>query len=714
MRINELRIENMKGIECLEMTEIPDTVVIAGPNGCGKSSVLDCIRLVKSLHAGYEPNEANLLATEMGVNRKEGLRGVLRRADQVGKIEAIVELTKEESRFLLGNTGIEAIRETAWRLKFPQQDMWQLRWSGIRTPEMLQAGPEIEEEVTKLQQLIRQELETGPIVAGVRINSDGTVGITGSATLRVVWGSFLPGRVGVIDFHGSQRMYGREGLTQITLNEDEEENRWRSGSLYNYSSKYSNVKNAMAGEYIRAILAARESGQEADQRMINEMSRLINEFLKGKSFEGPQVTNGKQITFPVKTADGAVHDIDDLSAGEKEVVFGYLRAKTQTPNNSIIMIDEPELHLNPGLMRGLGRFYQEGIGGKHRNQLWLVSHSDAFLKDAVRTEGMKVYHMDAARGEGTNQLQAVETEEELDRLVIEIVGDLAQLRAHGPILVVEGKSGGTDAWIVEQLFGDLTEKVTIVAAEGRTDVEKTQELLRRIEATRKPSREVYAICDRDDPKGLARTRKQNQQGRVLTWDRYHIENYLLEPAILAAACENIARESNKALEAEGIEKALKQIAEEHAERFARTSVEAQIRGELHEATRFGRRKDDEASQAQVAEELHRSLQNVMKQVQKLASTTGQVSEIEGQMAKRAQELRRSLHNGKWKAEFRGRDILGTFVQRYLPGINRERFITLVVKEMQRMNHRPRGMERVLKMILSGGPSRTRGGERSSQ
>ena len=57
MRIVHLKAENFRAISRVELNNLEDMIVIAGPNGCGKSCILDAIRLFKSVYGGYQPNE---------------------------------------------------------------------------------------------------------------------------------------------------------------------------------------------------------------------------------------------------------------------------------------------------------------------------------------------------------------------------------------------------------------------------------------------------------------------------------------------------------------------------------------------------------------------------------------------------------------------------------------------------------------------------------
>jgi hypothetical protein len=52
--------------------------------------------------------------------------------------------------------------------------------------------------------------------------------------------------------------------------------------------------------------------------------------------------------------------------------------------------------LNPRLISGLPAFYKKNLGEALDNQIWLVTHSDALLRESVGKPGYDVFHMQPA------------------------------------------------------------------------------------------------------------------------------------------------------------------------------------------------------------------------------------------------------------------------------------------------------------------------------
>ncbi|RSK88464.1 ATP-binding protein [Pandoraea apista] len=150
----------------------------------------------------------------------------------------------------------------------------------------------------------------------------------------------------------------------------------------------------MAASYVKELLAEKAGGLGAGRATLTKtLQELFTTFFPEKQFLGPQATPTGALSFPVVTTSGGKHDLDELSAGEKEILYGYLRIRNSAPQHSIILLDEPELHLNPRLIRGLPQFYKKNLGEELGNQIWLVSHSDALLREVVGRDGYNVFHM---------------------------------------------------------------------------------------------------------------------------------------------------------------------------------------------------------------------------------------------------------------------------------------------------------------------------------
>src|SRR5262249_9651771 len=117
MRIRRLLIENFRAIDRLRLEDLADTVVVAGPNGCGKSQIYHAIRLLKSTYGGHQPNEYEQWWGEFQIrfdSDGHGILSVFRDKRRPVRLEAAVELAQDEIDFLRANA-IELLRPKIWR-----------------------------------------------------------------------------------------------------------------------------------------------------------------------------------------------------------------------------------------------------------------------------------------------------------------------------------------------------------------------------------------------------------------------------------------------------------------------------------------------------------------------------------------------------------------------------------------------------------------------
>src|SRR5690625_4034835 len=72
-------------------------------------------------------------------------------------------------------------------------------------------------------------------------------------------------------------------------------------------------------------------------------------------------------------------DIDELSSGEKEILNTYIQFHHLNPSDSIILFDEPDVHLHPELERRYLRILKTFAEG---NQMFLTTHAPEMMIEA--------------------------------------------------------------------------------------------------------------------------------------------------------------------------------------------------------------------------------------------------------------------------------------------------------------------------------------------
>lgn len=675
-------------------------IVIAGPNGCGKSCVLDSIRLFKSVYGGYEPNEWQQWLGEFQIDfqrNPQQMASLLRDRTQSSLIEADIELATAEVEFIKARLPA-MVEELIWKTVVPGlNDPW-LRARGALAAELRAHKPKVDEKVQAALPQVLEQLQA-PLQRGrLQISPGGIATTHNNILLELLFSSFYPKHIGVIDYHGSHRNYGREQLGGINLNLDNDENRFRSSSLYNYANKYTNIKSEMAAEYVRQALVEKRGARHsrASKGLSETLQDLFTIFFPGKKFLGPVPTDDGNLSFPVELEGGATHDINDLSSGEKEVLFGYLRLRNSAPQHSVILLDEPELHLNPALIRGLPQFYHKQLGLELNNQIWLVTHSDAFLREAVGHSGLRVLHMQYAATGGLvdNQVHEIRQSEEIEAIIIELVGDLAAYRPGAKVVFFEGENSEFDLKMVARLFPDLEKKTNFISGGSRSRVEALHRTLERSVRAGNIPVKIYSVVDKDSE---STSEVDGEFRRHYCWDVYHIENYLLQPHFILEALHQIGVYDSSIDTPEKIEAELKGIARDQIGRLVSHKVRAGVNRELVEAIELNVdvRADD------VGAEMHRAVIRSRDRVCERVETRLAIDSVRESVEQERGVLASSLSDGEWRKHYKGRDILRAFVGKYASGMRYEYFRDLIVSSMVNEGYQPEGMVSVLDEIARG-------------
>lgn len=664
-------------------------------NGSGKSCILDAIRLFKSAYGSYQQSELDLWSNEFQLNLRDGvrdLRGLLRDKNKRMVIEGEIEVSDREKDFMLGE-GQWMIRELVWKEKFPQIKTYRGQVRTIASRQTSEIANEVNRIAQSWSEELTNELKWKKASGHVNVAPNGDSFRGESRALQILFGFFVPGRMGIIDYHGSYRRYQREQLRTIALEESDEEEKVKSGALYNYETKYANLKSAMAGEYVRELLERDAAGKKTGETkpLAKTLEELFSMFLPGKIFKGPVALEGGEVAFPVWVDDKTQHDINELSSGEKEILFAYLRARTLSPRQSVLLIDEPELHLNPGLVQGLPQFYEKSIGRDLENQIWLITHSDRFLREALDNTGMVVYHMQHVKSApDSNQMRRIKSKRSVEGLFIDLVGDLAAYRPDGKVVFLESEDSKFDQRMVTRLFPEFAKTINFISGGAKKNVKKLQETIEKMAIHGQAEAEVYSIVDPDDE---IWHRDPRDSGKYLEWTVYHIENYLLEASFIKDALGVVNLEGAERISETRIERLLEEAAEDLIEGLAVRKVQDELWRSLRKATEMEITMDSQAS-----EQLAACINKTADEVETMKASFGKKDYIESLLEKKRSQIRTMWSDGLWRTKFPGRQILGNLCGKLDGNVEYLNLRNAIVGQMAKKEFQPEGMLRTIKKV----------------
>ena len=684
MRIASLRVANLRAIEYLELAGLDDFVMIAGANGCGKTTVLDAVRLLKSV---YVQDEYKRWFSEFSVNadRPTNFASLFRDSTIPASIRASIQLSSSELQFIQ-----DRAKSIFLTLLLNERRDYSEAITG--EPPLLppsidpQQLAEIETRSAKMAQNLREEAASsdGFINIEVTLRSDPPAIIPSTSFLATAFFScFRPEVLGEFEFHTSRRIYHRETVGSVNLKMADRSEQRRSRFLYDLENKYKNIKTQLLEEYVSAKL---KNFDPENQPLQTSLKELFRAFFPGKQFLGISIGEDGSISFPVQLETGEVHDIDELSSGEKEIVYGYLWLRTGPPVGSVILVDEPELHLNPALVQGLPDFYDRHLAKALDAQVWIVTHSDAILRQGVRTADMAVFHMARPDGSQENQAVRIDSQDAVEAAVLDLIGDLAAYRPHARIVLVEG-SGPTsfDVDMIRRLFPEYAERANFIAAGSRSQTARIASRLQEVVEAAGLAGRVVAITDRD-------LSPQSNDGRTTTWPVYEIENFLLVPSVLRATLAALTRDDPFPSDGAVVEH-LKSVAEELLSRIALIQTQEALNAELRESLNVS------GSPESAVEDLVASTAASQKRISEIDGSEARVKSL---LDERRNRLREAIQSDEFLTEFPGERLLSGFAGSF--ELDKDVFRNACLDQAQQMDLRPEGLETTLKAVLADSPT----------
>lgn len=664
MHIKALHIKNFRAIEDINIDFDNRVNIIVGPNAVGKTTVLEAIRLVKALLFPRTQNESMQALFALGaasphLPQQITIPALARNPSTPVVISIRFELSKDEITWLENSVLIIARGIIQGRMGQAFSNPTTLI-NFLGTPQGQQAIEAAQKEVNSAisdskndGRQCRVELTISPMTGP-------------QSTDNPVWPTLLamldqrhpPGLTSFSYFPADRALPQGEQPVQLGMADAQ-------AQLESHSSqpqtKYTRLKNTIFSAMIMS-----ESGRE---ELTAEFERIFQGILKGRRLKGFGLNHIGLLSILVEdTETGRTFEIDGMSSGEKGLILTFLLIERSVAQDGLILLDEPELHLNPAVCKDLLSFLVDGYAVRKNLQVFVCSHSPEILAGAFDNDECSLYHLES-------ELMLTKVRRQDHTVIAEALRRLGTSESEG--LLFKGTifvEGIDDVSLLEAGFSSILRRYKIKDLGGRREIEKEIKQLQDAENRGTELSSRYFIFDRDE---LPTDLKNTKSTKILQWERRCLENYLLDIDILTDLFMNSEVVNNPLNNLGEVQKMLRELAFGQLDDFVAKQIYS-----TYQYIDPGIRATEIQGKSlnNIAELLHERLLKIMNQY-----STIDESNWTSDFLKKCSEERQSLASvweAKWLNECDGKRLFNEICRKVQPKMGPKKFKIRVMNEMR--------------------------------
>jgi predicted ATP-dependent endonuclease of OLD family len=662
MKIGKVRIENFRRLKNIDFTFKDGINTIVGPNGVGKSSILDALRVVKAVLSPNQLNEPLQTLQNMGIaspaTQQLYYENIAGDATKPCLIECEFKLSNEEIEFIKEN--INEFNISRLQRNFGLQEQNRINIVGfLSSKEGQERLGKISEDTTKEMEKLEK---TRSCLLSLTFNPNRPIGKNGFQQEIIAFiltsTNFSKSLFSVFPADRSFPM----GDVNIQIGHNEISQQVQSYSI-NPQLKFQRLKS-----FLISYLLIHNSNLD---ELKSDFKLIFENLIRGKELMGVSLDErtGKLSVAIRDVESGYLYDIDFLSSGEKGLLLTLFLLRRTLEKGAIALLDEPELHLNPGTCKNLFDFIKTNIVKFNDAQLILTSHSPEILYSTKMDEESLLLHLIDEK----SITPILKRDDEEAQAALNHLGvSTADVLFNEGIIYVEGT---TDEEFIHEAFKDLVSGYKIKSLGGRGEVEKEIKKLQDLESQVRLEGFHVFIMDND---GRETKLKSTTSVKIVQWNRYTFENHLLNHDVIFEVLKDL--EGKNIQNRAHVNQRLKEFA---LSQISKKAVHQACIDNMFSSISLKKKDIDEANIDAFFEEYGKQLDTIRNWLGENES-----DQIRAKVKARHQELEaayRSEWNDKWQQLCNGKDVVYKVHSEFTPSASISNFIKSIIRKLKEKN-----------------------------